>query len=200
MNELKHLLAFGNIKIPNTTAIFNMGAAHDCPSKVLGLCQAYKDGKHICYARKAEYSYRPQVYPYRKRQEQYWKQISADGFVMDFLDAIINKKNKCTALRLNESGDFWGQECVDKAEQIAKILDKCGIVVYCYTARRDLDFKKVKYLRISGSNFIKSGVVNEFKMVLDIKDRPKGYGVCMGDCNICNRCQRRGMKTVILSH
>ena len=44
----------GNLKIPSSTAIFNMGSATDCPSLKLGLCKAYFNGKHICYAKKAE--------------------------------------------------------------------------------------------------------------------------------------------------
>ena len=194
------LLRAGNKKLPNTTAIFSMGSATDCPSKKLGFCQAInKNGINCCYAKKAEYSYHPDVLPFRRRQEKYWKEVSANKFITDFL--IINsfKVIPFNALRLNEAGDFHTQECVDKAEAIARGLKKFGIRVYCYTARRDLDFSKVRNLVISGSNFAKDGVRGMFKMVHSIKDKPKGYGICKGDCRVCQKCLI-GRKTVILRH
>lgn len=196
---LTPLIQRGNRKLPNTTAIFNMGSASNCPSLKLGYCQAYKGGRHVCYALKAERLW-PCVYPYRKRQEKFWKNITAEEFSRQFIliNALVNKKY--TALRLNEAGDFWNQDSVDKAEKIAYILNKFGIKVYCYTSRRDLDYSKVKHLVISGSNFQKLGIKNIFKTIVNKDDKPKGYGICVGNCRICSRCQNKNMKTVIMSH
>ena len=167
----------GNIKIPSTTAIFNMSSATDCPSQRLGLCKAAKAGVK-CYAKKAEYSYHPFVLPYRRRQESYWKSVRAHEFVSQFLLLNAIKEKPFTALRFNESGDFHSQACVDKAELIAMMLHRFGIRTYCYTSRSDLNFSKIRYLIISGSGFRKAGITNEFTIIFDVKDKPKGYGVC----------------------
>ena len=197
---LHSYLSEGNTKLPSSTAIFNMGTARECPSKKLGFCQAIgKDGKHCCYALKAEIQY-PAVLPYRKKQENFWKRISAEKFVMDFLLINAMKVKPFTALRVNESGDFWSQGCVDKLDKIAGMLGKFGVTVYCYTSRQDLDFSKVKHIIISGSNFQKSGISNIFKMICKGDEKPTGYGECVGDCRKCKRCMVRGMKTVILGH
>lgn len=189
----------GNIKIPATTAIFNMGSATDCPSFKLKLCNAEKCGVK-CYAKKAERCYRPHVLPYRRRQETFWKSVSAEEFAVQFLTMNAKKIKPFQALRINESGDFWTQECVNKAEKIARILKPYGIVTYCYTSRCDLDYHKVRALRVSGSGFKKEGIVNIFKIINSKQEKPKGYGMCAGNCRICNRCSKAGMKTAVLKH
>jgi len=200
-SPLSSLIGAGNIKIPSTTGIFNMGAATDCPSRRLGYCQATnKKGKNICYARKAEYDYHSTVLPYRRRQEKYWKSCTAEQFVVDFLTLNALKALPYTALRLNEAGDFWSQECVDKATHVARVLKKYGIRVYCYTSRQDLDFSRCSdYMTVSGSGFKKEGIRGIFTMVYSKKERPVGFGMCKGNCRICNRCLI-GRKTAVLSH
>lgn len=191
----------GNIKIPKTTAIFNMSSATDCPSRKLGLCKAVdKNGKSFCYAIKSERANRPLVLPYRRKQEKYWKSVSAEEFAVEFLILSSMKRNPFTAIRFNESGDFHNQSCVNKAEKIARILKPYGIICYCYTSRNDLDYRKVKALRISGSNFKKPGIVNIFKIIKKKEDKPKGYAMCPMDCHSCNRCMRAGLKTAIIKH
>jgi hypothetical protein len=198
--ELNGLLAEGNTKIPTTTAIFNMGSAKECPSLKLGLCAAYVNGKHVCYAKKSECEYRPTVLPYRQKQAKFWKSVTADEFIAQFLLINALKVKPFTALRFNEAGDFYGQACVDKAEKIATVLKRYGVTCYCYTSRSDLDFSKAKNLVVSGSGFMKDGIKNEFKIVKVKADKPKGYGVCIGDCRKCKRCQVRGLKTVVILH
>ena len=199
---LGKLLSSGNRKLPKSTGIFNMGSAHDCPSLKLGLCQAYTvKGKHCCYAKKAETSMRPQVEPFRNRQKKFWLSVTAEEFVSQFLIINALKEKPFEALRINESGDFWSQKCVDKIEKIATILKPYGVKVYGYTSRSDLDYSKVRNFILSGTNFQTKGVSNTFRMVEDVKrDKPKGWGVCKGDCKICNRCMVRGYKTVVLRH
>lgn len=200
MEHLSKLISAGNSKLPSTTAIFNMGTAKDCPSLKLGLCQAFVNGKCVCYARKAEAGMWPTVTPYRKRQEQYWKSVKADQFVSEFIAFNARKRNKFTALRLNESGDFWTQACINKAEEIARLLNKYKILVYGYTSRRDLDFSKCKKIKLLGSGFKKRGLSGIFLMVNDIKkDKPSHFGICLGNCRICSRCLR-GLNTVVKKH
>jgi hypothetical protein len=202
---LKKLIQAGNIKVPSTTCIFNMGSATDCPSLSLGLCKAtIPDGKggfkSICYASKSEKSYRPDVLPYRRRQEEFWKSVSPEQWSAQFLLINSIRKNKFDKVRFNESGDFWSQDCVRKAESIARILFKFGITCYCYTSRSDLDFSNVRKLIINGSSFKKKGIINEFVMVRKGEVPPKGYGKCASDCKVCNRCSIRGKKTYVLEH
>jgi len=189
----------GNIKVPSTTAIFNCSSATDCPSMRKGLCKAAKMGIK-CYALKAEYAYRPYALPYRRRQELYWKNISAQNFASEFLLLNSLKLKPFNKIRLNESGDFHSQDCVDKAEKIASILSRFGIKVYCYTSRSDLSFANCKHLIVSGSGFQKKGISNQFSIVKDLKDKPKGFGICCGNCRICNRCSTRGLRTVVMAH
>lgn len=196
---LKDLLgAEGNTKLPVTTAIFNISSATSCSSKKLGLCAAEKFGVK-CYAKKSE-DFRPQVLPYRNRQEKLWKSISAEDFAFQFLMINSAKRHPFSLLRLNESGDFRTQEDVAKAEEIARLLRLQGVKTYCYTSRSDLSFDSVKNLIISGSNFQKKGISGMFKIVKSKKDKPKFFGMCKMNCRICNRCQVRGKLTCVTAH
>jgi hypothetical protein len=203
-NPLKSLVQAGNLKIPKTTAIFNMSSAQDCASLALGLCKAcelneLKELITVCYAMKAERQY-PAVIPYRQRQERVWLEITAEEFVTCFLRINAVKRNKFTKLRVNEAGDFHTQECVSKLDQIAKILSKYGVVTYCYTARDDLDFSKVKSLVVNGSSFMKDGIANEFRMIQEGDERPKGMAQCPADCRICDRCSIPGKSSYVYKH
>ena len=206
MVPLNSLHSCGNIKIPNTTMIFNMSSATDCPSLALNKCKACiidkvtGELKTCCYALKCERDYRPNVLPYRQRQQKFWLGVSADEFVKQFMIIQSNKVVKFDKIRLNEAGDFHSQECVNKSEKIARLLSPFGIVVYCYTSRDDLDYTRTRKLVISGSNFVSSGISNEFKMIEKGEEVPKGYKKCPSDCHICDRCSIRGKRTVIERH
>lgn len=198
MEKLDNLISSGNKKLPSTTAIFNLGSAKDCPSLKLGLCQAYnKNNKCICYAKRAERY--PKVTAYHRRQMDYWKAITAEEFAKEFLALNAMKRNPFTVLRLNEACDFWGQECIEKAEKIAQILSEHGITVNTYTARSDLDFSACRSIVIMGSNFHKVGLKGMFKMVKKFEERPKGFGKCAMNCRICRRCLD-GKNTFVMEH
>jgi len=188
----------GNKKLPSSTAIFNMHPAHNCIAKKLGLCKAAEQGAK-CYAFKAEYLY-PNVLPYRKRQEKFWKKISAEKFANQFMAINAVKRKKFTMLRLSESGDFFDQTSVDKAEEIAKRLNTSNIKMYTYTSRSDLNFSKCENLIVVGSGFMKKGLAGQFNIVKNLKNRPKGFGICPMNCRKCNRCSTRGMKTIVKAH
>jgi len=206
-NPLKGLIASGNLKIPKSTAIFNMSSATECASLKLGICSAVIDGKNFCYAMKSERSYRPNVKPYRDRQRDYWLKVSAEEFVWHFMLIQSLKPEPYTKIRLNEAGDFHSQECVDKAERIAQLLHPYDVKVYCYTSRKDLDFSKrrTNFLVVNGSGFSKAGVQNEFSIVPkevgnDPKQWPKGYAKCPMDCTVCDRCSKPNKKTFVTQH
>jgi len=199
-NPLRDLMVAGNSKIPKTTAIFNMSSATDCPSLKLDICKACVLGKNFCYAMKSERSYRPNVLPYRRRQQDYWLNVSAEEFAFQFILVNSLKPKPFTKLRLNEAGDFHSQSCVNKADRIAKILSTYGIVTYCYTSRSDLNYTKVKHLTVNGSGFKKAGVQNEFRMIMKDEPWPKGYAKCPMDCTVCDRCSKKGKDTFVIQH
>ena len=199
---LKKLIQSGNHKLPKTTAIFNMASATDCPSLKAGLCSAVdENGKVFCYAVKAERGYRPDVLPYRRRQEKFWLSISAEEFANQFIAINARKRKPFTALRLNEAGDFHSQGCVTKAEKIAQLLKPYEVRVYAYTARKDLSYKKIDQLVVNGSGWTKDNITNDFKIVnKDGSGLPDGYKLCPMDCSICNRCLVKGNKTGVRKH
>jgi hypothetical protein len=203
---LARLIQPGNIKIPRETAIFNMSSATDCASLLLGKCKAmvWSDKLQkmvtVCYALKSERDYRPNVLPYRRRQEKFWKDVTPESFVVQFLIINARKRVKFDKIRLNEAGDFHDQACIDKAEKIAKLLAKFGIKVYCYTSRDDLDYTKVRNLVVNASGFQAPGLKNEFTMIEKDQPWPKGYAKCPADCTICDRCSIMGKKTFVIQH
>lgn len=192
MEHIKNLLSFGNSKLPANTAIFNMQAAQDCTSRKLGLCKV----SNICYADKAERMY-PQVLPYRRRQEAYWKECSAEQFAKEFQAVVSRKRNPVKYLRVSESGDFRSQKDLDKLSRIADLL-KGVVKVYAYTARKDLDFSNVSgNLVINGSSFM---VHNNFEAVPGDVYESKDIK-CPGDCKICSRCTvARGANIYVKNH
>jgi hypothetical protein len=202
MEELKKLIQSGNHKLPTSTAIFNMGSATDCPSLKLGLCSAVdENGKLFCYAKKSEAGYRPDVLPYRRRQEKFWKGITAEEFAKQFISINSRKRKPFNAIRLNESGDFHSLACVAKAETIATLLKPYGVKVYAYTARKDLSYKGIDNLVVNGSGWMKDNVTNDFMIVAkDASDKPNDYVLCGGDCRVCSRCMVKGNKTAVKKH
>lgn len=181
----------GNTKLPKEYAIFNLSAASDCPSRKLGLCEVCNSGVK-CYAEKAELGYTPQVLPFRRRQEKYWKSVNASQFVETFRKAIARLRKKPTHVRFDESGDFHDQGCVDKMEDIARMLKGDGVDCYTYTARKDLDFSGCKTLVVNGSGFQTTEDDNQF---IAVKSLPDGEVHCIGDCRKCNLCtSKRGLK------
>jgi hypothetical protein len=203
---LANLIREGNIKIPKETAIFNMSSATDCVSLAMGKCKAcvfdekLQKLKTVCYALKSEKDYRPNVLPYRRRQEKFWLDVSPEEFVVQFLIINSRKRMKFNKIRFNEAGDFHDQAGLEKAEKIARLLDKFGIRVYCYTSRDDLDYTKIKSLVINASGFEAPGLVNVFQMVEKGETPPKGHARCPMDCTVCDRCSIRGKKTYVNQH
>jgi hypothetical protein len=55
-------------------------------------------------------------------------------------------------------------------------------------------------LIVMGSGFRKEGISSEFRIIAKDSKKPKGYGLCLGDCGKCNRCQKRGLLTAVRAH
>lgn len=179
------MLKFGNHKLSNNVAIFNMSPADTCPSKILGLCLV-SNNNIKCYAEKAEKIY-PAVLPARKKQEIEWKEKTKEQLLEEFYNKIKKRKKETKYLRYNESGDFHNQEDITKLSYIADGLKTIDIITFGYSARSDLDFSKAKFL-CKGSGFeANNGICRVFNKN---EETPEGYIVCPADkckttCNLC---------------
>lgn len=191
---LRLLSKRGNLKVGEDTLIFNMGPAYKCPSDELGMCKV----SNKCYAKKAEDQYWLTASHYRNQQAIYWKNITAQEFVNEFIDIYNKAQDPIKYIRFNESGDFYTQACVDKLLNIAKLLhdNNIDVVIYTYTARTDLNFDdclKQHNLVINGSGFM---LDNNFDIYYDDKQLNKGDVHCVGDCSICKLCKIKKQKTI----
>ena len=196
----------GNLKIGDDTIIFNITAAHDCPSDAAGLCNISKE----CYAKKAELI-RPKVLPYRRDQERLWDDITVEDFADVIFDVYCNSKGKkIKYLRINESGDYRTQKDITKLKHIVELLNnKCMeqdipyIIVYFYTKRIDLDFSTLSSytnIVINGSGFM---LYNNLDIINSIKDykKKKDTWLCNDDCTICKACMTKGNRTIyVIKH
>ena len=182
-------VTFGNAKLPDTTAIFNMGPAFHCPADALGMCAV----SSLCYAKKSERMY-PVVFEKNECCEAFFDKADAQH-VHDLIKLYWDsKKTKADKLRISEASDFKSQEAVNKMDEVAKMLKKdTGMDTYVYTARKDLDFTGVRNMIVVGSSEEIKGASRYFKAVpKEVFDSlPKGalkyHGTTPG-CKTCNLC------------
>ncbi|HSQ84202.1 MAG TPA: hypothetical protein VLM43_05695 [Desulfobacterales bacterium] len=208
-------LSVGNLKLGDDTIIFNMGPSKTCPSKTLGMCQVCG----CCYAGKAERIY-PEVLPYRNAQRLYWLRNSAKQIADDFvaLLSVGKRADKIKWFRINEAGDFWSQDCVDKINHVAATLyRRFKIRTYGYTARHDLDYSRLgSFIALRGSGHDNAphgrtevrSIPKETarRSTLQSKNRVvhvpiyiggEKYFVCPGNCRNCNMCKIRRARNIV---
>lgn len=176
---------FGNLKLGNDVIVFNMSSSIKCPSRKLGLCKV----PTLCYARKAELQYKEHVTNYRDEQEKYWLTHSKEEILEDIIKKISSRRTNTNYFRYNESGDFHSQNCIEKLSYIADGLKcKFDIITYGFSARKDLDFSKAKFL-CKGSGF----KANNGMSIVILKDDklPSSFIECPAtECkNTCNLCK-----------
>lgn len=181
------LVKFGNHKLGDDTAIFNMGTAIDCPSRRLGLCRTINQGVR-CYAEKAEIQYKDHVINARLAQAAEWKSKSGPQLLEQISRRITARRKDTRYLRYNESGDFYEQSDIDKLSFISEGLKEQGITTYGYTARSDLDFRRARFL-CKGSGFCKENLNGSTIVILKNQPIPEGYIECPGSCKRCNLCK-----------
>lgn len=183
-----NLIKFGNHKLGDDIAIFNMSSATDCPSRKLGLCDVVKEGKIRCYAEKPEIQYKPNCLCHRRHQEEYWKNTSGIQILEDFYTKITKRRKETRYFRYNEAGDFHLQEDINKLSLIADGLRTIGITTYGYTARYDLDFSDRRFI-VRGSGFFNEYLNGTTTVITKNQEPPEGYIVCPGNCRRCNICK-----------
>lgn len=185
----KLLVSQGNHKLGKDTLILNMTSATKCPSKALGLCKI--PGK--CYAMKAERMY-PRVLPYRTKQAEYWDKNGPIKIAADLREEIKrHTKSRIKYIRIAEAGDFRTQADVTKLYIIADLLADTGVIIYGYTARKDLEFPYgPPNLVLNGSGFM---LDNMFTAV-DPKTMSNYQVKCAGNCRICSLCKAAGKQDI----
>ena len=151
----------------------------------------------------------PACLPFRERQADYWLNNDSFTILRDF--RMLLKKHKKALkniefLRLNESGDFYSQECVIKLNKIAHYLKKYkGIETYTYTARSDLQFSENDSFLVKGSsnnagNNGKTIARNRSKMVPGSEiyhEKGENFEICPMNCRGCMLCKEKNNLNVV---
>lgn len=173
-------VAFGNKKLPKTTAIYNIGTWFLCPGRLEGFCELSTE----CYAKSREVM--GSVNKSRLNNYLFWKINNAEKIAMFIIYSIKAeqlKGNQINLLRFNEVGEIENQEELEKIIKISNIIYlKTGVKSYTYTHNRDLNFNIDRpNLTICGSGFM---VDNRFTVV-----KPEDYKEYV-DTHNCVECQQ----------
>ena len=121
------VMVYGNSKLPKTTLVFNHTTATDCPSK------EFCKHRDVCYALKCERLYTK--YLARNKRNFEWFKNASLSEIKDIFDLYIReapKNNPIKTVRLNEAGDFYNQEAVEKFNHIATYLKRNCRWPTCY--------------------------------------------------------------------
>ena len=180
MHPIPHI-AFGNKKLPKTTAIYNIGCWFLCPGRLEGYCELAK----TCYAKCREVM--GNVIQSRLNNYLFWKDNSAEtiaAFIVYSIKAEQLKGNKVNLLRFNEVGEIENQEELEKMIKISNIVYmRTGVKSYVYTHNKELNFNIERpNLTICGSNFM---VDNKFAVI-----KPEDYKEYV-DAHNCIECPQK---------
>lgn len=202
---LKHInpqihVTFGNLKLPETTMIVNMGTWFNCPGRKEGFCEICVE----CYDKHPEVMYKSRTIG-RLEQEIFWRASTAEEFAKALLNQIEIKNNstrkyKVKQIRWNEVGELRDQKDYDKLIEVTQIIgEKTGLHSYIYTHNKELDFYDKEdrpYLTVNGSNFM---VDNEYRVVpKDTRHLIKEpHFNCDCDCRLCNACAKANKLIIV---
>jgi len=200
---LKDYIQAGNTKITDTTAIFNMNSAHDCPNygtvetgeSETGLCQVPKES---CYAAKAENIYK-QTLPYRRRQEYLWDSMTPELWAEAFNSLNGRKRKPFDSIRFSEAGDFRSDADIIRVNRIAELVN---IPIYTYSASHKLNWDLAENFTVNASNGLAEYGDRRFIAIPKNEDKPDNSVWCpnsvqqkesipadkriqCGECKIC---------------
>lgn len=188
---LSDYISFGNSKLKDCIAIFNMNSATDCPNIGTDNCQVPKED---CYAFKAENVYKNTL-PYRRRQEFLWDCLDAETFAKAFVELVSRKRNEVNAIRFSEAGDFRHRGDIIKVNRIAQLVEDEGIDVYTYSASNYLNWELATDFYVNASNDIEDYGDQRYAAVPTAEDIPEEGIRCpyeatdgeieCGDCRLC---------------
>ena len=190
-------LSKGNLKLPKSTAIFNLTA--------IDTCLNCKDCKHHCYALNAQNRYPVAEYS-RKKHHAISK---TKNFISKFNKAL--KRARVTLVRYHESGDIYSKGYLTKLMKIAK--SNPSIYFYTYTKSTMLNFTKLpENFRVIDSTNKAKNLKHKASVLLSkdfanaehiIKSEYKNFFLCQGDCKKCNYCfntKIEKIKVLFLEH
>lgn len=191
-------IAFGNKKLPKTTAIYNIGTWFLCEGRLKGFCELHE----VCYTKCREIM--GNTIKSRLNNYYFWKTNDARtiaSFIVYSIKAESMKGDKINLLRFNEVGEFENQEDLVKMRDISNIVyEQTGVKSYTYTHNRDLDFNIDRpHLTINGSGFI---IDNQFTVVppSEYKQYVESHNCfkCPQKCEMCNSIcsQKLGIEIV----
>lgn len=186
----KFHIAFGNFKLPESTAIINLGTWFNCSGRTEGFCDICVE----CYDKCKEVMFK-KITKSRLEQELFFRSNSAKT-IADYAIREIKSQNARPSkplvdkIRFCEVGELRNQEDLEKVIRISNIVyESLEIESYIYTHNKYLNFDIDRpYLTINGSGFM---VDNEYRVI------NKGEVVeeehydclcdCKGGCDICTR-------------
>ena len=191
-------IAFGNKKLPKTTAIYNIGTWFLCEGRLKGFCELHE----VCYTKCREIM--GNTIRSRLNNYYFWKTNDARtiaSFIVYSIKAESMKRDKINLLRFNEVGEFENQEDLIKMRDISNIVyEQTGVKSYTYTHNRDLDFNIDRpHLTINGSGFI---IDNQFTVISpsEYKRYVESHNCfkCPQKCEMCNSIcsQKLGIEIV----
>lgn len=184
-------IAFGNKKVPNTTAIANTTSWFLCPGRLKGFCELHE----VCYDKCREVM--GSVCKSRLNHDLWWRLNDSHTIARFYIYSIEVENMKREAggepkvdlFRFQEVGDFRTQADLTKMIEVSNCLyDALGIESYTYTHNRNLFYSvKRPHLTINGSGFM---IDNQFTVV-----PPSEYEryieehdcyPCPQKCKLCN--------------
>jgi hypothetical protein len=183
-------ISYGNKKIADNTAIFNVGAATDCPNLGTEFCQV---AESECYAKNSETVF-PGSLDYRRKQQIIWEHLDPVTWAKAFRMHYNRKRSEVSTIRLNESGDSQHRQDLLKADEIARQLDDI-VDVYTYSASSWLDWDEVDHFVVDRSNDRIEFGDRRFEVVESVDEIPEGGLRCPHDvsdgeikCGECRLC------------
>ena len=199
--EPKLHIAYGNLKLPKTTAIINLGTWFNCSGRKFGFCDICEE----CYDKAPEVMFK-KVTKSRLEQEVIWRAVPFYELGKAISEKLLkhNKrsKEKVNLIRWSEVGELRNQRDLIKLIGVTDVIyHRTGIKSYIYTHNNSLAFDTPRdYLTINGSNFM---VDNEYKVV---KNKEKEFKTlsdlsnkrnCICDCTQCSYCSHKNHFTLI---
>lgn len=195
------IFSFGNLKLPKTTAIFNLPRMLTCPGAT-PLC------KQICYASKAERMHRV----VRTHRHDMFMLSKTNAFPWILETALDRLPKTVTAVRIHESGDFYDQRYLDTWINAMKKFPQ--LTFYAYTKSSRLNFTRPDnfVIRLSMDSTSEPYVydsINKFDGISWLQQKGEELPdwinvenplVCPGDCKVCSYCLKKGGDLVIPEH
>ncbi|MBR3209095.1 MAG: hypothetical protein IKF82_02385 [Bacilli bacterium] len=191
-------IAFGNKKIPETTAIVNTTSWFLCPGRLQGFCELHE----VCYDKCREVM--GSVNKSRLNHDLWWRTNDAKTIATFISYSIMAEKykgNNINLLRFQEVGDFRNQEDLTKMRDVSNLVyELCGVKSYTYTHNRKLDFGIDRpHLTINGSGFM---IDNQFTVVppSEYERYVESHDCfrCPQKCEMCNSICSQKLKIEIV--